>query len=152
MKALFLILCLFLGPDAQAQTPVEIYANGHKYDSLQAYKTSEKPVAGNSSKAQSLSITADFLSAATMHELYGLGVEEGVMGALNDFYQASLIGLDSVHEHTIVLGATVGQTIAADQIEEVIRKAVSASNSPKLLISESGKFRIMSLDTDEAQK
>ena len=126
---------LLLGLAAWAQTPIEIYANGHKYDSLQAYKASEQPVTGHLSKVKPPEITADFLSAATMHELYGLGVEDGVFGALKDFCQAS-----------------VSQTIAADQIEDAIRKAVTASEAPKLLISESGKVRIMTLNTDEAQK
>ena len=133
MKALFLILFLFLGLDAPAQTPVEIYANGHKYDSLQAYEAS---------KSKTLNVTSNPLSEATMHKLYILSVEKGMVAALQNFYRTFWVGSDF----------TLGERIAPDQMQEAIKKAVTASGSTKLLIAGSGKVRIMTINTDEAQK
>jgi len=129
MKALFLILCLFLPGAARAGTPVEIYANGHKYDSLQAYQASK-------------AMTLDVASASTMRKLYVLSVEKGVAGALQNFYQTFWAGSDFY----------LDQRIYPDQMQEAIRKAVTATPAPKLLISESGKVRILTLDRDEIKK
>ena len=174
IKILFFILCLFTAFKVQAQTPVEIYAKGDKYDSLQAYKASKeafpsgeslpKPVALNTqqedfvrSQAQKLGVKVDInkvktveippslLSGPTEHKLYVLGVEKGVVGALEDFYQAWGLSPD-LHWETLLLSST---PISPNQMEEAIRKAVTASGSPKFLISQPGKMRIMTLSEDD---
>jgi hypothetical protein len=85
-----------------------------------------------------------------MHTLYGLGVEDGVVGALKDFYQTLGPRFDHPSEHTIVLSVPVSRAISPGQMEAAIKKAVTASGSPKFLISESGKVRIMTLTTQDA--
>jgi len=153
MKALFLILCLFPFLKVQAQTTVEIYADGRKYDSLSVYKASKHTlnlgdlhpkakVQGTVPLTQTAPLT---LSELTMHELYGLGVEEGVLWAMKDFYQTLNPGRDFPHEHTIVLSTPTSHPISAAQMEGAIKKAVTASGSPKFLISEAGKMRILTM-------
>ena len=132
-RILFLALGIipFLGSLAQAN--IEIYVNGHKYDSLQAYEAS---------KSKTLNVTSNPLSEATMHKLYILSVEKGMVTAFENFYRTFWAGSDF----------TLGERIAPDQMQEAIKKAVTASGSTKLLIAGSGKVRIMTINTDEAQK
>lgn len=133
MKVLFLILCFFPVVEAPAQTSVEIYANGHKYDSLQAYEAS---------KDKTLKGTLPALSESTMHKLYILSVEKGMVTALQNFYRTFWAGSDFYLE----------ERIAPGQMQEAIKKAVTASQAPKLLIAGSGKVRIMTINTDETRK
>ena len=65
-RTLFLVLWVIFGYGPQAQGAIEIYANGHRYDSLQGYLSSKK-------------------SDTALHKLYVLSVEKGVIGALQDF-------------------------------------------------------------------
>ncbi len=153
-----------LGPPAHGS--IEIYVNGHKYGSMQEYLASKKSAASvpgvfASSEsqqegyirqaAQQLGINVDFSKAKTfqidqrnltdkaLHQLYVLSVENGVVGALKDFYQG--------------LGQPASQgprRITVNQLQGVIRQAVTSSKDPKLLISEPGKVRIMALTTDDA--
>ena len=118
-RILFLVLWVIPVLGTQAQGAIEIYANGHKYDSPQAYLASKKSAPVNQKK----------LSDASLHKLCVLSVENGVVGALQDFYQ------------------TWGQSdfIFPEQLQEVIQQAVTTSKDPKLLISGEGKVRIMSL-------
>ena len=158
-RILFLVLCVpVFGPQARGAA-IEIYANGHKYDSLQTYLTSKEPVKAivpssapvslNSQQedyirkeAQQLGIKVDFSKVKTyqvnqkkipdtvLHKLYVLSVENGVVNALQDFYEAR------------------GQSdfqISPEQLQGAIQQEVTMSKNPKLLISQPGKVRIMSL-------
>jgi hypothetical protein len=118
-RILFLILWVIPVLGTQAQGAIEIYANGHKYDSPQAYLTSKKTAPVNQKE----------LSDASLHKIYVLSVENGVVSALQNFYQ------------------TWGQSdfISPEQLQEVIQQEVTTSEDPKLLISGAGKVRIMSL-------
>lgn len=168
-RILFCVLWLipFLLP--QAWGDIEIYVNGHKYDSIEAYKASQKalpakpvltPDALNSqqqnlirqqaqqlgikvdvNKIKTLKIDQDSISPSTIHKFYVLSVENGVVSALQDFYQAW--GQADLQ---------TPQSISTGQLEGVIQQAVSASKDPKLLISEPGKVRIMSLTPDKSSK
>ena len=71
------------------------------------------------------------LSDAVLHKLYVLSVENGMVSALQDFYQA--------------LGQS--NSISPEQVQEAIQQTVTTSKDPKLLISGAGKVRIMSLTT-----
>ncbi len=153
-RILFLVLCVFPVFGPQARGAVEIYANGHQYDSLQAYLASKKsavaqspstPASLNSrqedyirKEAQQLGIKVDFskvktlkvnqkkLSDTALHKLYVLSVENGVAGALQDFYSTP-----------------VGRRIFPEQLQGAIQQAVIRSKDPKLLISGPGKVRIL---------
>ncbi len=163
LRILFLVLWIILQLGPQAHGAVEIYANGHEYDSLQAYLASKKsaksgtpstPVSLNSQQedyirkeAEQLGINVDFskvktlqvnqekLSEADLHKLYVLSVENGVVGALRDFYSNP-----------------IGRSITVAQLKEAIAQAVTTSKDPKFLISRPGKVRIMSLTAQESPK
>ena len=76
-----------------------------------------------------------------MHKLYVLSVENGVVGALQDFYQTW--GQADLQ---------TPQSISSGQLQEAIQQAVTTSKDPKLLISEPGKVRIMALTPDKSSK
>jgi hypothetical protein len=120
-RILFLVLWVVFVFQTPAYPAIEIYANGHKYDSPQTYLASRK-------SAKILQGNQKDLSDATLHKLYVLSVENGVVGALRDFYQ------------------TRGQSdfISPEQLQEAIQQAVTTSKDPKLLISGAGKVRVMS--------
>ena len=169
IRILFLILWILGGLGvAYAQGNVEIYVNGHKFDSFKAYLASKKnpiktvptPVALDKmqeeyirQEAQKLGINIDFgkvktfqvnnksLSDKALHKLYVLSVEKGVVGALQDFYQS--MGSS---------GLQIARKISTDQLQDAIAQAVTTSNDPKLVISEPGKVRIMALTTDESDR
>ena len=165
-RTLFFILWIIIFFVPQVCEGIEIYANGHKYDSLQAYHASSQPSAIGSlpapvfinsqqedeirkeakrlgvpvdlSKVKTLQIGQSALSDTTRHNLYVLSVENGVVDALRDFY------------------LTWGQpdfqmqrSISTMQLQEAIAQAVTQSKYPKLLISKPGKIRIMDLDNSE---
>jgi len=147
MRILFLVLWVIsvFGPQARGAT-IEIYANGHKYDSLQAYLTSKKIVVG-AGHAQPLHDSEHArpvhkeLSDTALHQLYVLSVEHGIVDSLQDFYQ------------------TWGQSdfqvirrISSEQLQQAIQQAVTRSKDPKLLISGPGKVRIMALTADDSTK
>ena len=120
MRILFLVLWIILRFGPQAQGAIEIYANGHEYDSLQAYLASKK-------FTEAVTVTPPKkLSDTALHKLYVLSVENGVAVALQDFYE------------------TRGQSdlISLEQLQGAIQQAVTRSKDPKLLISEPGKVRI----------
>ena len=177
MKVLFLILCLFPVFEAQAQTPVEIYVKGDKYDSLQAYKASKdhpssgeflaKPAALNSqeqdfvrsqteklgvkvdiNRVKTLDVPSSFLSEPTSHTLYVLSVERGMVNALEDFYRTWGADPNLDWERKLLSS----EPVPVDQMEEAIRKAVTISDAPKFLISQPGKVRIMTLTEDDEDK
>lgn len=165
-RTLFLVIwaIFFLAPIAHGD--IEIFANGHQYHSLKAYLDSKKavsapsqatPVSLNSQQqdeilkeAQQLGIKVDFnkvktfqigprgLSGERMHKFYVLSVENGVIGALQDFYQTW--GQS---------GIPIKNFITSEQLQEVIQQAVATSKDPKFLISEPGKVRIMSLTVED---
>jgi hypothetical protein len=169
IRTLFLVICLFLGLGPQARASIEIYANGQKYDSMQAYAASKKaaevsisptPVSLNSQQqedirreAQQLGIDVDFSkvktfqigqkksSDAALHKLYVLSVENGMVGALRDFYQAW--GQSDFQ---------MARRITSEQLQEAIEQEVTTSKVPKLLIAEPGKVRIMSLTAQDSSK
>ena len=130
-RILFLVLWIIPVLSSSSQGAIEIFADGHKYDSLQAYQASEK-----SSTVQTSAASAELtdLSNITRHQLYVLSVENGVVGALQDFYQSQG-----------VLDFQLSHRISSEQLQEVIQQTVTKSTDPKLLISEPGKLRIMSL-------
>ena len=76
-----------------------------------------------------------------LHKLYVLSVEDGVVGAFQDFYQPQ--GQSDIQ---------VSQKISSAQLQSVIQQAVTTSNAPKLLIAQPGKVRIMALTTDQSDK
>ena len=119
---MFLVLWIIPVLGSQAQGAIEIYANGHKYDSPQAYLASKKSV-------KTLQVNQKNLSDTALHKLYVLSVENGVVSALQDFYQ------------------TCGESdfISPEQLQEAIQQAVTTSKDPKFLISGEGKVRIMAL-------
>jgi hypothetical protein len=124
-RILFLLLCInLLAPLAYGA--IEIYANGHKYDSLQAYLVSKKSAVVKTSQ-----VSRKNLSDSTRHKLYVLSIENGMVSALQDFYMP---------------GTLIGRTITSKQLQGAIQQAVTASQDPKLLISKPGKVRIMALD------
>ncbi len=133
MRILFLVLWVILGYGPQAQGAIEIYANGHKYDSLQAYLASKKSTEAVTPPKK--------ISNTALHKLYVLSVEHGMVDALRDFYQ------------------TWGQSdfqmtrgISSEQLPEAIKQAVTTSKDPKLLISGQGKVRIMALTSEDTSK
>ena len=162
MRILFLGLCFLLCFGPQGRAAIEIYADGHKYDSFQAYLAFKKLAATRSAlvpvtlssqqrdyvrqQAQQLGVEVDpgkiktfqinqnRLSNAALHKLYVLSVEHGMVSALQDFYQAW--GQPAVR---------ITRSINAEQLQEAIQEQVTVSRSPKLLISEPGKVRIMAL-------
>lgn len=156
-----------LGATQARGTTIEIFVNGHKYDSLEAYRTAKKnaviqglpsPAALNEQQqdyilqaAKKLGIKVDFnkiktyqidhhnISNSTRHQLYVLGVENGMVGALQDFYQTW--GQSDI---------PITRRISSEQLQEAISQAVTSSKYPKLLISEPGKMRIMALTADDS--
>ena len=161
-RILFLILWVNLVFGPQAQGAIEVFADGHKFDSLKAYQDSKKPPQGGNppipatldsqqedyvrKEAQEMGIKVDFSKVKTFqvnqqkipdniqHQLYVLSVEDGMVNALKDFYQT----WDQADLIQI-------RKISSDQLQEAIQQAVTASKEPKLLISEPGKVRIMAL-------
>ena len=71
-----------------------------------------------------------------MHKLSVLSVENGVVGALQDFYKTQ-----GPYDFQIP------HQISSAQLQKAIQQAVTTSTEPKLLISEPGKMRIMALTT-----
>ena len=76
-----------------------------------------------------------------MHRLYVLSVENGVVSALEDFYQTR--GKSDFQ---------ITRNISSEQLQEAIGQAVAMSKDPKLLISEPGKVRIMALTSKGSEK
>ena len=72
-------------------------------------------------------------------KLYALSVEKGMASALRDFHKPKPAQKSS-------------QVIIPSQMEEVLKKAVTVSASPKLLIYQQGKLRVMTLSADDARK
>jgi hypothetical protein len=159
----FAILILpFLGGPAKG---VEIYANGHRYASMQEYQDMKNAAAISTVPAlsrkdenfilkegQKLGIKVDLskvktiqlkpkLSDVALHNLYILGVERGVVDALRNFYQKMSPS-----------DIRVTPRILSNQLQDVIKQEVTTSKNPKLLISQHGKMRIMSLTPDNSQK
>ncbi len=169
MRTLFFVLWIIPALQAKAQGAVEIYANGHKYATLQSYQESKQPAAVRTpqtpvsinsqqenyiqQQAQKLGIHVDFskvktyqvnqesMSNTTLHRLYVLSVENGIVGALRDFYQD--------HGQSIFYG---GHKVSSQQLQEAIQQAVTTSRGPKLFISQPGKVRIMAMSTDNSKR
>ena len=134
MRILFLVLCSMTAVQFTAQAEIEIYADGHKYSSLQAYKTSEKSDRVDLSKIKTDQLKSMSLAEMAQHKLYVLSVEKTVVGALQGFYQNW--GSPDIKE---------AREISSGQLKDVIQEAVTSSKDPKLLISGAGKVRIMRL-------
>ena len=118
-RILFLVLWVILVFQALVYAQIEIYANGHKYNSLQEYLASKK-------SAKTFQGHQKNSFDAALHELYVLSIENGMVDALQDFY-----------------GTLANRSITPQQLQEAIQQAVTRSKGPKLLISEPGKVRIM---------
>ena len=130
-RILFLVLSFILGAPGLSRAAIEIDANGHHYDSLQAYLASEKTT----------SVVAIAPADGGAHRLYSFSVEDGVKDALTDFKQ---------HQKRSDLKIT--PQITSAQLQAVLEAAMSNSKGPKLLISQPGKMRILSLDAQEPSK
>jgi hypothetical protein len=168
-RILFFVFWAALWFTPQARGDIEIYANGRQYDSLQAYLAAEKAANAPSTavpasldnqqedyirkEAQQWGINVDLkkiktlqidhknLSDTSLHKLYVLSVENGMVGALQEFYQTwgqSDLPINSI--------------ISSEQLQEAIQQAVATSKDPKLLISEPGKVRIMELITEDSSR
>jgi hypothetical protein len=169
IRILFLVLWIMPFLFSQAQGALEIYVDGHKYDSFQAYLASKKaaviknpatPVTLNNqeeddirkeakqwgmdvdfSKVKTFQVGQKDMPDKTLHQFYVLSVEHGVVGALQDFYQNW--GQSEVQ---------VPRTISSEQLQVAIQQAVATSKEPKLLISEPGKVRIMAMSPDNTKQ
>jgi len=166
-RILFLCLWALIILQTPTRAEIEIYADGHKYVSLQAYQDSERSLALQPSaqdaaalssqqddyireetkqlgmdvdlgKIKTLRIAPSDLSGTTRRQLFVLSVENGVAGALQDFYSNRAQG-----------DVQTPQKISSDQLQEVIQQAVTKSKEPTLLIAQPGKMRIMSLKPDK---
>jgi len=168
-RILFLILAALLGLGTQARAAIEIYVNGHKYDSMQAYMASKKPAVAKTPltqvsldhqqedyirrEAQKLGVNVDFSKVKTfqvnqknssnqaLHQLYILSVENGMAGALHNFYQPQ--GQPDFQ---------MTRPISPEQLQEAIARAVATSKAPKFLISGPGKVRILTMTEQGAEK
>jgi hypothetical protein len=162
MRIMFLALTIFsfLGSPVRA---LEIYVNGHRYGSVQEYQALKKsmvpsvPLSRQDEnfiviQGEKMGIRVDLRKVKTiqvnskqtdvaLHELYILSVETGVVNALQGFYRN--MGPSDFRAAPKVL---------ADQLQQVIKQAVTTSKNPKLLISRHGKMRIMSLAPDNTPK
>jgi hypothetical protein len=129
MRILFFVLWAIPVWGPKAQGAIEIYANGHKYASPQEYLASKTLAAVPSPKE---------LSDTTRHQLYVLSVENGVVDALQDFY-----------ENQGQSGFQVARRITSAQLQQAIEQTVTGSKDPKLLISNPGKMRIVAISPDK---
>ena len=117
---------------------VEIYANGHKFDSIQDYTSWEESALH--SKALSLKDGQIKISDTTRRKLYILSIENGMAGILQNFYQSwGQSALPVTHR------------ISSDQLQGAIQQAVMASTDPKMLISQPGKMRIVDLNLGDSK-
>lgn len=136
-RTLFLVLWLVFAFGSQARA-IEIYVNGHKYGSLEAYKAYQRTMTATpvslGRPLKTLPMGPQDISDATRHQLYVLSVENGMVGALQDFYQAQ----GQPDFQTPHIGSS-------EELQEAIQQAVTASAAPKLLIAQPGKLRIMAL-------
>ena len=157
------LLCLFFVAGgfsiAHAKKPVEIYSGGNKYDSVESYQFSKESqkepqkLKGHEAKldstqedyirakASELGVSVDVTKIKTMEipsKLHKVSVEKGVMGALAPFHQTWDNPMPQL-----------ARRLDVNLLEEVIKNAMTVSENPKLLISESGKVRIMALNPQE---
>jgi hypothetical protein len=146
LRIVFLFLCLIPALGPQAFGSIEIYAKGHKYDSIQEYLASKKlPV-------NSIQESQNNLSDPTRHRLCVLGVENGIVTALQDFYEPNIpLGVAASSLMPSARTLLVSRKLTVEQLQEAIQQAVTASKYPKLLISEPGKVRIMALTTEDSK-
>ena len=137
LRILFLFLWIIPVLASPALGAVEIYANGHKFDSIQDYTSWEESALH--SKALSLKDGQIKISDTTRRKLYILSIENGMAGILQNFYQTW---------GQSVLPVT--HRISSDQLQEAIQQAVMASTDPKMLISQPGKMRIVDLNLGDS--
>jgi hypothetical protein len=127
-RILFLVLwTMLISGGAHAQGAIEIYVDGHRYGSFEAYLASKRSVKGFQKDKNDL-------SDPTRHKLYVMSVENGMVDALSDFYQ----------------NWALARRIAPEQLQEAIAQAVADSKGPKFLIASPGKVRIMTLAPDNS--
>ncbi len=125
MRTLFLALWAIMLACPSAQS-IEIFVKGRKYQSLEAYQASQKPPQSKTDQVKPQEITD-----AVQHKLYVLSVENGLVNALEAFYQG--------HGHAKV-------PLSDLQLQEAIKQAVTQSPGSKILIAGPGKVRVMSLE------
>ena len=114
-RILFLFICFTPVFLPQASGAVEIYANGHKYDSLRAYQDSKKTIA--------------------QHKLYVLSVENGFISALSNFYQT--LGQSDLK--------TVREISPKELEKAIERAVTRSKGPKLLISGPGGKVRIMTL-------
>jgi len=110
---------------------LEIYVNGQKFDSFEAYKASKN------AQLKKILLNHHDLPPGS-HQLAVIGVEDGVVGALKNFY---------VPQNQI--GEAINRTIRPADLEDVLAQAVGGSDIPKLLIASPGKLRILAFTTSD---
>ena len=140
LKILFLFLWIIPFGASPVHGAIEIYAHGHKFDSIQEYNSWKESSVhikkDSSSKAHQVN-----LSDATRRKLYVLSIENGMAGILQNFYQSwGQSALPVTHR------------ISSDQLQGAIQQAVMASTDPKMLISQPGKMRIVDLGVENPGK
>jgi tRNA A37 N6-isopentenylltransferase MiaA len=117
-RILLLSFCVLVSTAAAARADIEIYANGQRYASLQAYIEARE--AGELDPK--------------IHKLFVLGVENGVIEALQDFYQSR------TQEDLPQI-----RTIPLSRLQQYLKQTISMSKDPKLVIAQPGKVRILTL-------
>jgi hypothetical protein len=147
-RTLFFILSIMFALQYQAYGDIEIYADGHKYDSMEAYQESKSaPVvksSADSGQAKMLKVAKKGISDLTRHKLYVMSIENGIVGVFQDFYHTWVV---SGHQMAITFKpkTPVSRRISLAQLQDAIAKAVTSTKGPKLLITGPGKLRIMAL-------
>ncbi|MDE1921127.1 MAG: hypothetical protein KGJ09_06845 [Candidatus Omnitrophica bacterium] len=151
-RTLFFTLSVFFACQS-ACGAVEIYAAGRRYISFEAYQEAQNAAQASAAavaldrrqksddrqendirrQAGKLGIKMD-LSA---HRLYVLGAENGMNKALQDFNQKPG-----------ETGPRAFRAISSEELQEAIQRAVTVSKTPKLIIAQPGKLRIMDLSTE----
>ncbi len=127
LRTLFLFSWIIFALGAEAYGGIEIYVNGHKFTSIQAYAQWER------SRTKTILVNPKIPIDQVQHKLYVLSIESGIARALKEFYQP--------HDFSMFRRLE----IYPQQLQRAIQQAVTASTTPKLLIVESGKIRILDL-------
>ena len=140
-----MFLWIIPGFVSPANGAIEIYANGHKYNSLQEYALWKESV--NNPKGKSFQASQKNLSDETLRKLYALSIENAMAGVLRNFYQ-TWEPSESLISRTVMLGTPATRDITPEQLQKAIEQSVTVSKDPKLLISGQGKVRIMAISPD----
>ena len=117
LRILFLFLWIIPGFVSPANGAIEIYANGHKYNSLQEYALWKESV--NNPKGKSFQASQKNLSDETLRKLYALSIENAMAGVLRNFYQ-TWEPSESLISRTVMLGTPATRDITPEQLQKAI--------------------------------